>query len=118
MIADLWFTREVNEMAMKEKIVREIGGSLYNYTLTRVKKKGSKYLTKVYRYDGPVKPVYALRLDDLTKQEKATLDRGFRKGMSVAALALNISDRWKKGRTPADSTMYQWFAKRGVKRSK
>lgn len=105
-------------MAMKKKIVREINGRKYRYVLTRVKKKGSKYNTKVYRYDGAVTPIYANRFERLTKQEKATLDRGFREGRSVKSLALQISDVWHHPPTPAVSTLYQWFAKRGVKRKK
>ena len=101
---------------MKKEIIREINGRKYRYVLDYKKTKGSKFLTQYYRYDGPVKGVYAQRFDTLTKNEVAALDAGFKKGLSIKTLQLNISERFGK-KAPSASSLYQWFKRRGVKRS-
>ena len=97
--------------------IRTINGRDYIYETRPTKIKGSKYMQRKDHYVGPVKKVYKKRvLNQLTEEEIRMLDSAWRKGMTVTGIGIYIK-KWY-GRRPADSSVYQWFAKRGVKRNK
>ena len=100
----------------KQKI-RVINGKEYIYESRPTKVPGSKFLQRKEHYVAPVRRVYKTGIfERLTSADIKILDRGWRKGMSVKVIGTYIK-RWL-GKRPADSSIYQWFAKRGVKRGK
>lgn len=97
--------------------IRVIRGREYIYEARPTAVPGSKFLQRKEHYVRPVKKVYKTGIfERLSKDDIRILDAAWKKGMSVKVIGVYVK-RWV-GQRPAESSIYQWFAKRGVKRGK
>lgn len=96
--------------------VKTIHGREYAYSVGGMDSPRTRYRVQAERYDGAVAPVQQRIMERLTTKDHAILADAWRRGLPIANIA-----EWIRSITltkPAESTIYAYFRRHGIKREK